>query len=406
MLKKSILLTMDVKSLYTNIPNREGIDAVKSHLENTDKQSMIPVISSFLWLILTLNNFQFNDTNYLQTSGVSMGTKCAPSYANLFMGYFEERYIYPHIANKNILYLRYIDDIFLIWTGSEHELNDFIEMINNVHPSIKFDTEYSYKEIHFLDTKVNISENKEIVTSLYNKPTDRNTFIHHKSYHPPATKKSIPYSQALRISRICSKEDDYQRELGELLEKFQEKGYKDSDIIEQFNKASNKEREQLLTYKTKDANPKIVFSTKYNKNLPNIGKAIHDNWNTLHINDEIGRSFKDKPVIAFKRNDNLKRLIGQTRISKNKKVVRKSFLKNGQCSPCYSKQGNMCCKQVKRTDTFSNRITKREYKILHHLNCKSMYVNYLLECTLCSNKPYVGKCETKGNQRINTHITD
>ena len=55
-------------------------------------------------------------------------------------------------------------------------------------------------------------------------------------------KKSIPYSQVLRFSRICSKEDDYQRELGELLEKFQEKGYKDSDIIEQFNKASNKER--------------------------------------------------------------------------------------------------------------------------------------------------------------------
>ena len=35
-----------------------------------------------------------------------------------------------------------------------------------------------------------------------------------------------------------------------------------------------------------------------------------------------------------------------------------------------------------------------------------MYAIYLLECTLCDNKPYVGKCENKENQRINTHRTD
>ena len=88
----SILVTMDVKSLYTNIPNHEGIDAVRSLLTQSDKQSQIPVITSFLWLILTLNNFTFNDKHFLQTSGVSKGTKCAPSYANLFMGNFEDTY--------------------------------------------------------------------------------------------------------------------------------------------------------------------------------------------------------------------------------------------------------------------------------------------------------------------------
>ena len=101
--KDSILVTMDVKSLYTNIPNDEGIEAVKTYLRESDKKSLTPVISPFLTLILTLNNFQFNDQNILQINGVSMGTKCAPQYATLFMGKFEETYMLPRIREAILL---------------------------------------------------------------------------------------------------------------------------------------------------------------------------------------------------------------------------------------------------------------------------------------------------------------
>ena len=127
---KAILVTMDVKSLYTNIPNQEGITAVKSFLETSVIKPLAPVITTFLRLILTLNNFVFNNTNFLQTNGVSMGTKCAPSYANLFMGKFEETYILPQLHMKSTLYLRYIDDIFFIWKDSETDLQSFIKKIN------------------------------------------------------------------------------------------------------------------------------------------------------------------------------------------------------------------------------------------------------------------------------------
>ena len=48
-----------------------------------------------------------------------MGTKCAVTYTNIFMDIFEETHIYPLIKQKMKFYLRYIDDIFFIWTGSE-----------------------------------------------------------------------------------------------------------------------------------------------------------------------------------------------------------------------------------------------------------------------------------------------
>ena len=61
-----------------------------------------------------------------------MGTTCAPPDANIFMAYFEEKFIYPLIRNAATLYLRYIDDIILIWTKSENE-HFLKKLTSNIH---------------------------------------------------------------------------------------------------------------------------------------------------------------------------------------------------------------------------------------------------------------------------------
>ena len=55
-----------------------------------------------------------------------MGTICALAFANILMAQFEKQHIYPYIKNKSILYLRYIDDICMIWTGTKQELLIFL----------------------------------------------------------------------------------------------------------------------------------------------------------------------------------------------------------------------------------------------------------------------------------------
>ena len=69
----------------------------------------------FLALILTLNNFKF----YLQIKVHAMSTVCTPPYANVFMAYFKEKFLYPLIRNATTLYLHYIDDIIIMWTKSK-----------------------------------------------------------------------------------------------------------------------------------------------------------------------------------------------------------------------------------------------------------------------------------------------
>ena len=48
--------------------------------------------------------------------------------------------------------------------------------------------------------------NRRIETDLFCKPTDKHQYLLHSSSHPFHTKRSIPYSLALRLRRICSTE--------------------------------------------------------------------------------------------------------------------------------------------------------------------------------------------------------
>ena len=79
-----------------------------------------------------------------------MSTICAPPYANTFMAYFKEKFLYPLIRKATTLYLHYIDDIIIMWTKSKNELLTFFEKLNQQHSSIKFEMEYSKDRVVFL----------------------------------------------------------------------------------------------------------------------------------------------------------------------------------------------------------------------------------------------------------------
>ena len=103
--KDTIVVTLDVRSLYTNILNRERIEAVKSALKSLSQISIaMKVIIKFLFLILKLNNFVFNGIHYLQKS---MKTIYAPNYANIFMGKFEKKHLSIHKFVFKLLLLIY-----------------------------------------------------------------------------------------------------------------------------------------------------------------------------------------------------------------------------------------------------------------------------------------------------------
>ena len=92
------------------------------------------------------------------------------------------------------------------------QLQEFIKNLNNRHPAIKFDFKFSETNIEVLDKTVykNKEQNKLLAT-VYCKPTDRRNFLHCTSAHPRSLIKSIPYSQALRLKKICAKTSNFQK---------------------------------------------------------------------------------------------------------------------------------------------------------------------------------------------------
>ena len=95
-------------------------------------------ILEFSELVLNSNQFKFLGQHYLQMSGTAMGTKMAPSYANLFMSVLEKQMLSSY-KYKPLVYFRYIDDIFMIWTDGEDSLNDFLTHCNNQNKDIQFE---------------------------------------------------------------------------------------------------------------------------------------------------------------------------------------------------------------------------------------------------------------------------
>ena len=193
----TLLVSLDVSALYTNIPNEEGRRAVARWLTKYRPAALIregepsnKTVLTLLKMVLELNNFDFNGEHFLQVGGTAMGTRVAPTLANLFMADFEERFVYTYHTQPK-LWGRFIDDIFLIWDSGEAELMDFIKHLNSVHDSIKFTHEISKNAIPFLDTVVKI-HNGTLTTDLHNKDTDAHNYLHYCSSHPLPLQKGYP----------------------------------------------------------------------------------------------------------------------------------------------------------------------------------------------------------------------
>ena len=125
-------------------------------------------------MVLHMNNFDFAGRHYLQVGGTAMGTKVAPSFANTFMGWFEAKFVYTYELQP-LMWVRFIDDIFLIWQHGQETLKLFEDHLNQSLDSIKFEAETSMDEVHFLDGVVRLADNV-ISTSLYTKHTDEFLF--------------------------------------------------------------------------------------------------------------------------------------------------------------------------------------------------------------------------------------
>ena len=196
----AILVTADVTALYRSIPHDVGLKALRELLEKRE-QKKIPTeeLVQMAEFVLKNNFFEFNGQIKQQISGTAIGTKYAPTYACIYMDKMEEEFLEKQ-EYKPFTWLRYIDE-----------------------------------SIPFLDLRVTLSQGK-LETDLHIKPIDRQQYLHYSSSYPGHTKRSIVYSQTLRVARVCSHKADFRKHTTEMKSWFLKRGYPNNVIEKEMKK--------------------------------------------------------------------------------------------------------------------------------------------------------------------------
>ena len=403
--KEVYLVTMDVTSLYPNIDHQEGTKACFSFLELNASSIPAVALKKLILLVLQSNTMAFMNRFFHQVKGTAMGTGMAVNYANLFMASFEDNMLKSYFDKTGIkptLWLRFIDDIFFIWEGSEQSLTEFLSFCNNfseqqgMKSCIKFTYSYSSKSVNFLDTTVSVSDDGTVQTDLYAKPTAAYQYLHQSSYHDPHLIRAIPKSQFIRIRRICSSLQTYWLHANNYIKHFSKRGYEVSRLRATASEIASQDRAQLLSPREKEKSDRIPLVVTYHHKFREFSKILHNNFKKM-IAEDVGmkKVFPEPPMIAFKRNPNIKdklvrakhwvntvEPLERTRVSDRTKIKscmnEEKFIEN--------KQNGHKCKIEGGLSTDQN-------------------VVYAAEC-LKHNLIYVGVTTNQLNCRMNRHRSD
>ena len=314
----TILATMDVNALYPNIHQEEGVEACREFLEKRPTKSLASnTICKLILLVLKCNTLIFKNRFFHQVCGTAMGTPFAVNFANLFMAKFEEDMLqeYERVHKmRPAMWIRFIDDVFIIWEGSMEDLNKFIQFANNFarekgyRSSITFKYATSTKKVDFLDTTVSLQSDGSLGSTLFNKPTASHQYLHQKSYHVSHAKNSLPKSQFIRIRRICSSLEDFDKHAAVYVNHFVKRNYNRKHLMQQYSTVRNLDRDSLLTYKQTDPEAnRVPLVLTYNHKFAGMGRALYDAYNKI-ASQHAGfkKVFPTAPFIAYRRTKNLR----------------------------------------------------------------------------------------------------
>jgi len=157
------MASLDIESLFTNIPLEEVIDICcnqlflnKTSINGLNKRDL----NKLLRLATQENIFMFNGNYYKQKDGVAMGSPLGPILANIFLCYHEKRWLEKCPSHfKPLVYKRHVENIF-VYGQNKNEVISFFQYMNNQHNNINFTIETEQENtLAFLDIHIEKAEN-------------------------------------------------------------------------------------------------------------------------------------------------------------------------------------------------------------------------------------------------------
>ena len=180
--------------MYTNINTDHAIFVISSwidsHSSSLPPDFPVNAVKDAMRLVMKNNIFEWGDTHFLQLLGTAMGTSAACMWATVYYGVHETATLIPGHSTSLILYVRYINDIFGIWTGDKLAWQAFKADINNFG-MLTWDISEPSTTVDFLDLTITVQPNGRLTTKTYQKAMNLYQYIPPHSAHPPGMCKGI-----------------------------------------------------------------------------------------------------------------------------------------------------------------------------------------------------------------------
>lgn len=385
------LISFDVQNLFPSIPPNDTVNLVENLLI---KNQVNPVIKqeilNLLQICLDQSYFLFEDTFYESKEGLIMGSPLSPLLAEIFMDDLETKFHNNKWSKAFVYWYRYVDDILVCFTGTNRQLNNILQFINSLHPSITFTMEEEIdKSLNFLDLTITRTLDKHKF-SIYHKPSHTDTTIHNKSNHPIQHKLATFHSMLHRLINTPLSEKDFNIELNIIKQIAVNNGYSHTIIEKMLSK-------KLKTKAVSEVYPIIKDKKQSFKVLTHFGKA----------STQVKNYLSQKNInIAFKTNNSLGKRLKNSKSKTNKNNKSGIYqLKCGSCPKIYIGQtGRSCSTRIKEhkssflnkksNSNYANHLLEENhvfddnYKILHIEN-KGQKMNFL-ECLEINRLKYTG----------------
>ena len=187
---------------------RWSVDVHNPNLSITKKEVKI------LFLFATLQtHFIFDSKFYHQIDGVAMGSPLAPVLANIFIDFYESKWLNEYNLNKPKFYLRYVDDILAALDKEQDSLH-FLNFFNKRHPNIKCLIEKQINHsIAFLDVFISGISNQNLTLQTYHKSTYTGLLLNFKSFISFSYKISLIKSLIDRSFKICNNWNSFHNDI-------------------------------------------------------------------------------------------------------------------------------------------------------------------------------------------------
>jgi len=224
------LISLDVTSLYTNIPNTLVEKSIRNQWHAIKKHTDLSVEEFLEGVNLCLNTtyFLYNNQYYQQTFGCAMGTPLSSTVANLTMEMLEDECL-SKLSEKPAWYFRYVDDI--VTTYPKEKTDELVAIFNNYEPRLKFTVEHEKDgKLAFLDTMLIRNEGQgQLKVNWYQKTSHSWRYIHYFSNHPMKQKVNV-LKNTIKKALIISAEEFHTENLAKIKNAFRSNEYPHSII--------------------------------------------------------------------------------------------------------------------------------------------------------------------------------